>query len=509
MTVKSTRPSRWTNALLIVASILISVVVAEGVVRCINGQPLFAFPLPDAIGSATVKAEELDKVPLAAGDDRAWFYSDPAPLPRSDPPKELQQLFDYLQDHPSGTMDYRPNDAFKVWNSVFAGDPCRHRFLRNAPSQLYVYDPPDGLPSPPYRFYPNATLPDHLVTNQIGWRGRPIEVPRKPRTVRIVFVGASTTINSHFLPFSYPEYVGHWLNMWAQAKHLDVQFEALNAGRESVVSTDIAAIVHTEVLPLHPDLVVYYEGANQFRPASIVDKVPEASTVQPPSSGAHTTPEWMREAARYSALMGRVVAAAGYGGSDRDGHEWPKPDYKVVWPPGLDEFDPDLSYPNLPVNLNVIEHDLDRIRADLATVGSQLALSSFVWLVKDGMVLDPVRNKYILEQLNIANYPFRYRDLERLAKFQNRVFAKYAKVHDLPFVDVAGNLPFDPDLFIDAIHLGNAGVRLAGWIVFQQLLPTVEGHLADGSWPTPVPADQPLPIFDFRKITFNCTRPGN
>ena len=73
MTVKSTRPSRWTNALLIVASILISVVVAEGVVRCINGQPLFAFPLQDAIGSATVKAEELDKVPLAAGDDRAWF----------------------------------------------------------------------------------------------------------------------------------------------------------------------------------------------------------------------------------------------------------------------------------------------------------------------------------------------------------------------------------------------------------------------------------------------------
>ena len=47
---------------------------------------------------------------------------------------------------------------------------------------------------------------------------------------------------------------------------------------------------------------------------------------------------------------------------------------------------------------------------------------SFVWLVHDGMVVDPLRGRFIWEQLNRAYRPWRYRDMERLAAFQNRVF---------------------------------------------------------------------------------------
>src|SRR5262249_19228030 len=153
-----------------------------------------------------------------------------------------------------------------------------------------------------------------------------------------------------------------------------------------------------------------------------------------------------------------------------------------------------------------IQHDLDQIRTDLATVGSELAVSSFMWFVKDGMALDPVRHRYILEQLNVANYPFRYRDLERLARFQNRLFAKYAATHGLAFVDIAGLTPFNPEHFIDAVHTNYAGSRVRGWIVFNQLVPMVEKHLADGSWPRPWPADASakLPTFTARHITFEC-----
>ena len=59
------------------------------------------------------------------------------------------------------------------------------------------------------------------------------------------------------------------------------------------------------------------------------------------------------------------------------------------------------------------------MRSDLAPVGAELAVSSFKWLVHDGMVLDPVRHRFMLGQLNYVHRPFRYRDLERLAKFQN------------------------------------------------------------------------------------------
>src|SRR5260370_1365088 len=83
---------------------------------------------------------------------------------------------------------------------VFAGDPCTHRLLRHAPGQLFVYDPADGVGAPRFRFLPDASLPDGLVTNQIGWRGAPIQNPRGDKSVRIVFVGSSTVVDAHYVP---------------------------------------------------------------------------------------------------------------------------------------------------------------------------------------------------------------------------------------------------------------------------------------------------------------------
>jgi hypothetical protein len=393
-------------------------------------------------------------------------------------------------------------DVLKVWNAVYLPDPCKHPVLRQAPGQLWVYDPPVSTGTPKFRFPPNATLPDGLVTNQLGWRGRPIQVPRPDKTIRIVFVGSSTVIDSHEYPFSHSDFVGHWLNLWAKSRGLDVRFEVLNAARESIDSTDIAAIVREEVLPLRPDFVLYYEGGNQFELASIVDGLPP--NISRPTE-RKAAPLFVRKAAGYSAVMARVEAAISLLAKDWEGREWPKPDYHLTWPSGLDEADPDLSYPRLPVNLNAIQRDLDQIRTDLSSAGAELAVSSFFWLVKDGMVLDPITGRYALQQLNVGYYPFRYRDLERLAKFQNRVFAKYAASHGLTFVDLAHEMPFDTNLFTDAVHYSYGGTRLRGWIILQYLLPVIEKHLANGSWPRPVPPEAaPLPRFAPRKVTFDC-----
>lgn len=500
------RSSPVADTVLIVFSLLVSVFAAELVVRALNGQPLFAFPLPEPIGTVSAKPGQLDGIKLADGVDRSWFERDPPALPnRGTPPAEWQKVFDEMLRHPINN-DFQPYDAFKAWNTAFAGaDPCKHPFLKLAPGQLYLYDPPDGQKLPPYRFQPNVTQPDRLVTNQMGWRGAPIEYPRGPKTIRIVFVGSSTVIDGHWVPWSYPELVGYWLNLWAQAKKLDVKFEVLNSARESNVSTDLAHIVRTEVLPLRPDLVVYYEGGNQFRPESIVENVPKDPPKPPPGPNTNAAPEWLRDLARWSALAGRFQAALGLTASDAYGKEWPKPDYKVVWPPGLDEQDPDLAYPNLPVSLNVIQRDLDQIRGDLATIGADFALSSFAWMVKDGLVLDPVRHPYIIEQLNVSNHPYRYRDLERLAAFENRLFAKYAKTHGAAFIDIVGQLPFDPDLFRDAVHTSYAGTRLKAWITLNALIPIIEKHLADKSWPRAMPDPQPpLPTITPRKIDISC-----
>ncbi len=490
------------NILTSVVSIVVCVVLAEIVVRIIDGQSPVALLLPKQIGTLGIDTTQryVDKIALADGVDRAWYRTDPPPLPNKKPvPKEWRELDHLLQSTPhysrSGAQ-FLTWDMFKAWNSVFVGDPCKHSYLSGAPGKLWVYDPPDGKPRPTFRFLPNATLPDTLTTNQFGWRGPPVPFKRSPRTIRIVYVGASTVAEIHLTPYSVPEFLDHWLNQWARAKKLDLKFEVLNAGRESITAIDIAAIVHQEVAPMRPDLVVYYEGGNQLDLSTVVKNVPKAKP-EPAGWFART----LRELAPYSALARRAQGLT-------SGAEWPKPDYKIDWPKGLDGFDPDITRPDLPVHLSEIIKQLDSITADLKAVGSELSVASFHWLAKDGLVVDAARHKTILDVLNVRYFPYRYRDLERMTAFENRVFAKYDKVHGEPFIDVARYMPYDPDLFSDAIHNTPPGVRLRAWIELQQIVPIVEQHLEDGSWPKPVPADMPdtHPAFTKppRLITFNC-----
>jgi hypothetical protein len=497
------------NVVLVLVSVLFATALAEGATRIIDGLPLFTDWLPDTLDRDTA-AKDVDKIPLAKGVVRSWFFSDPPPLPnRTAPSAEWVRLAQAVPDAPQTTnAPLRPAEVFKAWNSKFVGDPCASTFFRQAPGKLYVYDPPDGAPYPRFRFMPNATTPLGLVTNEIGWRGPPLPAQGAKPVVRIVFVGASTTVNSHYFPYSYPELVGHWLKLWAAARNLDIDFQVLNAGREIVNSTDIEAIVRTEVLPFSPDLVVYYEGHNQFDMALGLKKqaggeVVRVDQVVQETFGARL----LRDATHRFALARRLQAALGLVNNPGRGEEWPKPDYELTWPSPRDEADPDLSRTDLPVNLTTILRDLDRIRADLRPIGTDFALSSYVWMVKDGMVLDPVRNKFLLEWLNITFFPFRYRDLERMVAFQNRVLRKYAAEHHLAFFDVAKVMPMDPDLFTDGIHMTYAGVRLHAWIVFQDLVPLVEAKLASKSWPRQRPRLERIPpeaLFTPREIKLEC-----
>lgn len=522
----------WLNVFLVVISVALTAVAAEFLVRWL-----------DKGGEIGPAARHLDEIPLAPGVERAWFYETPPPLPnRKEVPEEWRELVRDVEK--SGvTEGTRRADMFKAWNSAFVGDPCRHAYLCGAPGHLFVYDPPSdaggtGENRPPYRFLPNATTPVRLTTNAYGFRGPPVPFQRQPRTVRIAFIGASTTVSSHFFPYSYPEFVGNWLNLWANQHKLDVKFEVLNAGRESITSTDNVNVVREEVLPLKPDLVVYYEGANQFQLSTIVPGLPpkpvsrmllaegESCPALPPPAapasgnggaasgggGGATGPGWLERFGQsivYEfALVRRVRALFVAHEMPAGGGEWPKPDYKLVWPAGVDERDPDVGRSDLPIHLSTILGDLDAMRSAAQQSGAELVLASFFWLVKDGMVLDPVRHRTILEYLNQGYAPFRYRDLERLTAFQNRVFAKYARVHKLDFIDVARHTPFDPDLFVDAIHTTYGGERIRAWVFFQLLVPIVESHLKSGAWPRQVvPSTEPAPVFAPRAITFDCKRP--
>jgi hypothetical protein len=487
------------NSILMVVSIAFCVAMAEIATRIIDGLPAVAVEMPSQMGSLgrDTTGGHLDQIPRAPGIDRALFFTEPPPLSNRKPvAQEWLDLDKQVRDHPimadTGTA-FLPWDMFKAWNAVFVGDPCKHPYLKAAPGRLWVYDPPDGKIRPTFRYLPNFTAPDGLVTNEIGWRGPPVSLQKPPKTVRIVMVGASTMAEIHHYPFSSPEYIQAWLNKWAEDKKLDVRFEVLNAGRESVNSNDIEAIVREEALPLRPDMIFYYEGGNQLDLSTVVKDVPKATPMP-----AGWLARFLREAAQYSAIARRAESLM-------PGGEWPRPPYTLTWPQGLSESDPDLTRKDLPVHLNNIMDNLDKIRAELDKVGGLLSIGSFHWLAKDGLVLDASRYKPILYTLNVTYFPYRYRDLERLTKFENTVYAKYAKEHGLPFIDVVKYMPNDPDLFSDAIHNTPAGVKLRGWIVLQQLMPVIEAKLKSGEWPKPVAADAPAPApYKPREIKFNC-----
>ncbi len=79
----------------------------------------------------------VDRIPRAAGVERAWFYGDPPPLPNRRPvPEEWTRLYRSLQDRDPGLLDFRAADMFKAWNAVFARDPCTSHHLRGAPGRL-------------------------------------------------------------------------------------------------------------------------------------------------------------------------------------------------------------------------------------------------------------------------------------------------------------------------------------------------------------------------------------
>ena len=200
------------------------------------------------------------------------------------------------------------------------------------------------------------------------------------------------------------------------------------------------------------------------------------------------TSEWFL---KHSAIA-ELIAQAGM----TDGGEPHKPWHSLAWPSGVDERSPDVDSPNLPLQLPTIVHDLDTVREAVRPGGGKLLLCSFQWLVRDGMALPGAAHRYIYDQLNGFLWPLTYREIRRMADFQNLVFRRYAASRGVGFLDVAGGLPADPDFYTDAIHMTQPGEKVRAWVIFQQLVPIVRQEIESGRLPRkgaagrlPAPAD--------------------
>lgn len=466
------------------AGTLAALLALEIGARLIEGYPLGTLRLPVFSPRRLlnrppprVLAPMAEKLGSAADCDPRWIDEPPPPLAnRRFPHQEFVAIRRAVTD-----PNVYDHDLYSIWNRNFAErfGCAPTQVLHRLPMPLRVFDPVEPHTHPPYRHYPDRTTPGGLTTNRFGWRGPDVSLNKPDNTIRIAFVGASTTIGMHNIPFSYPEYVVHWLNRWAERGHPGIRFDGINAARAGINSTDIAAVVRQEVLPMEPDLIVYYEGANQFIFADHL-----AGDDFPPWGKRPSV--WDGIASRlspYSALVRRTRLSLRslLEGDD----EPPKPAYTLRWPAGVSMTDPDITRPDLPLAMSAILADLRSIRDGAAASGAELAVSSFVWFVRDGLRLDPVRQGFLHQWLNQRCWPYRYADLRRFADFQNLVLQRFALAERLPFIDLAKAYPDDVELFIDAIHFTSDGTRVQAWIVFQSLLPLVRERVSTGAWPRP------------------------
>lgn len=115
------------------------------------------------------------------------------------------------------------------------------------------------IPRPGYEIKGSKT---HIQINSLGFRGPEISKQKPPHTVRIACVGASTTFcaeasdNSQAWPAQ--------LQALLEQQYPGVHWEVVNAGIPGYVITDSLKNVRHRVLPLDPDLVIYYESNNDM-----------------------------------------------------------------------------------------------------------------------------------------------------------------------------------------------------------------------------------------------------
>jgi hypothetical protein len=471
-------------------SLAVGALFLEAAFRIIDRQPLVhlalaAAPPTPAIAKRAARPDlkYVERLPLAAGVDRAWY--DVQPEPRRPFPIDAELAAR------SAAYPADPYTPFYVFNRQYLQQQiCAGATGLAFLNEFFYFDPVDGKPFPTFQHLPHVSLPSWFVTNNFGWRGPDIDALRADNVVRIAFVGGSTTVDAYSVPFSHPEMIERWLNLWAERRGLRYRFEIINAGRTGIDTRSTAAIVATELTPVDPDLVIFDGGANQFWPGQVL-KSPFNRVFPKPTVTfrERTTLE------RYSALVRRSLSAW-----DRargaNGDEPAKPPAIVNWPAGVSESTPAPHDARLPMDLPQVIRNLDDMRAALAPIQSELGVSSFVWLAYAGLKLDPIRHANIYRYLNDTFWPITYAHVRRMADFQNRVFERYASETGSSFFDIDRDFPRDPDLFNDPIHLDEAGLRFEAWIYLQRLVPVIDERLSSGRWPRPRHgADGPHPAF--------------
>ncbi|SEC67444.1 GDSL-like Lipase/Acylhydrolase family protein [Rhizobiales bacterium GAS188] len=476
-----------TNLLLTLFSLAFTAGLAEGALRLYgtltNSDLLQASDLgTDTRGSmaprSAASGRYIASLPSTRGFDPNLYWDSPPVTPDNRPidPEDQARSDAYVAAGLYGPQSYY------LWNEEFVKSTicdADEQHFQSAPVDLRTFPAIDGNPHPRYRFPPDRHLPSGLSTNSYGFRGSDLPLAKQPNVIRIAFLGSSQTVADQRFAHNYPDYFGFWLNKWLEAEGSPLRVEIINAGREGISTTDVRAILQQEVLPLSPDYVIFYDGANQFGGSQQLIRT-EAPIKRPSMDdliAPRHLPPWLVAHSKVADLIERAYDI--YVPRPLDTN--PPPPHRFAFPATLDENAPDITRPDLPLGLSTFVTDIQGMAADAKAAGAHFYMSTIFWL--DGSELNSQSDPHdllISRHLKSLFWPLEPPEIRRLINLQNRVLQRIAEIGGIPLLDIASIYPRDHLLFRDGYHVNADGLRLLGWIAFQHFLPSFAADIGNG-----------------------------
>ena len=375
---------------------------------------------------------------------------------------------------PLRKVPYSARDNLKVWNRRFYEQ--RLRSFREWPIPIELFDA--DKPTPRYLFKPSLRMALHgdkleaaepgervyWSSNSWGFRGAEFPIRKRTGVLRVVCLGASTTEGMQGDEETYPYFLRQELSQLFPGREIEV----INAGHHGQDIDDLLEILRQRVLPLEPDIILFYEAANNINWPEFIKGLPA------PCFGdcwLRQYPDWYGSLYRRSALFDLITES--FGLNDR------KP------PPMPHLLDDSFSEASITHYREV----LSEIVREATDRGSTIVLSSFVTIAREELTVSVNDKPLIYREVYRRLYPLTPGEVARVYAIFNQQSAAVARELNVPYADVVSQFPRDPQYFyLDYIHLSPEGDRLPAKLFADFLARAVIPTLINGQRDNPTTA---------------------
>jgi len=310
-------------------------------------------------------------------------------------------------------------------------------------SEVFYVDPATGLrvPRPGYHLKGNRI---EISINSLGFRGAEFTREKPPGTVRIACIGASTTMSEEASSDSTT-----WparLEQYLRDSYPNQRIEVVNAGVPGYVLKTTLKSLELRVLPLDPDIVVFYEANNDM--AEDTKRLAVAQGLITKGTGGHS--HWLTVAARKSMLI-----------------DYCYKNFYIVTRGGLQAK---------PKHLQSLPPDLPKRYVGLLAQMNDLLKARNVDLVLSTYLVKYRREQPREEQIRNADVAFFFMPWMTVdllldgMDLYNAAIVDFARSNDVSVVTDRTSIPGESEYFVDCMHFTDRGHQMMAERVFKHFM---------------------------------------